>query len=263
MLSLILSPRYSEDSIALWRAAQEEGYKVHRLQSWRVPSELEFIDNVTVYGEALFAAAVSQQLSLSLLEPHFQWLSEIPFDYKLRQVDFMTLGEASKISSKKFIKPADDKNFPAKVYKHGQEIPNLRTLSLLTPTLVSDEVNFEIEFRCFILEGELKTFSPYSVNGVLAKNLEGIWQASDNQYKAANKFITKVLRELSNTLPPAVVVDVGEITGKGWAIVEANPAWASGIYGCAPKEVLKVISRTSIKTDKLSSEDKKWVIKRE
>lgn len=38
-----------------------------------------------------------------------------------------------------------------------------------------------------------------------------------------------------------VVLDIGTISGRGWAVVEANAAWGSGIYGCDPMEVLGVI----------------------
>jgi hypothetical protein len=39
------------------------------------------------------------------------------------------------------------------------------------------------------------------------------------------------------------VIDVGRIKGKGWAIIETNQAWASGLYGCGPMQVLKVLAQ--------------------
>jgi hypothetical protein len=41
------------------------------------------------------------------------------------------------------------------------------------------------------------------------------------------------------------VIDVGRIPGKGWAIIEINQAWASGIYGCDPGRVLDVLEMAS------------------
>jgi hypothetical protein len=38
-----------------------------------------------------------------------------------------------------------------------------------------------------------------------------------------------------------VVVDVGVIPGRGWAAVELNACWASGVYGCDPAAVLGVL----------------------
>jgi hypothetical protein len=37
------------------------------------------------------------------------------------------------------------------------------------------------------------------------------------------------------------VLDVGIITNRGWAVIEQNAAWGSGIYGCDPVQVLEVI----------------------
>jgi hypothetical protein len=43
-----------------------------------------------------------------------------------------------------------------------------------------------------------------------------------------------------------VVVDVGRMTGRGWGVVEANPAWASGLCGCDPAGVLPVLRRATV-----------------
>ena len=40
------------------------------------------------------------------------------------------------------------------------------------------------------------------------------------------------------------VVDIGLIKDNGWAVIESNQAWASGIYGCDPYGVLTVIQNT-------------------
>ena len=40
------------------------------------------------------------------------------------------------------------------------------------------------------------------------------------------------------------VIDVGIIPKLGWAIIESNQAWASGIYGCEPTEALKVMAES-------------------
>lgn len=46
-------------------------------------------------------------------------------------------------------------------------------------------------------------------------------------------------------LPSAVTVDVGLLAGGGWAVVEANCAWASGGYACDPDRVLDVVLRAA------------------
>ena len=42
-------------------------------------------------------------------------------------------------------------------------------------------------------------------------------------------------------LPLAFVLDVGLVEGRGWAVVEFNPAWCSGLLGADPTAVLSVL----------------------
>ena len=259
MSTLILPPRYTPDSIALYSAAVEAGWNVERLQSWRVPSHLRFL-NVALYGEPLFGAVVADQLSLVLLEPSFHWLTQIPKKYLLRKVLFTTLAEARKHSERAFIKPADDKCFQARIYDEGSMLPSSDVLSNNTPVLISEPVSWNIEFRFFILNGKIKTFSPYSRNGNSLQDEN--WKTSPAKTKKAQDFCLQAINELAASLPPSVVVDVGEIVDRGWAIVEANPSWASGIYGCEPSKILHVIARACLKKDEVSVEDKKWVVER-
>ena len=63
-------------------------------------------------------------------------------------------------------------------------------------------------------------------------------------------------------VPPAVVIDVGKISGSGWAVVEANPVFGSGIYKCDPIKVLPVLARSLVPVQKISQSDRQWVIQR-
>jgi hypothetical protein len=42
-----------------------------------------------------------------------------------------------------------------------------------------------------------------------------------------------------------VVVDVGLIAGRGWAVIEFNAAWGAGLNGCDPEKVLPAILEAS------------------
>jgi hypothetical protein len=66
MPTLILPPRYTSDSIALWKAAIDLDWNVERLHEWQVPTDLQQQQNV-VYGEPLFASFVAEKLSLKLI----------------------------------------------------------------------------------------------------------------------------------------------------------------------------------------------------
>lgn len=261
--TLILPPRYSEDSIALYRAASVEGWQVKRLQGWRIPENFDRERNFAVYGEALFCAVVCDQLNLSLIEPPFSWLSNLPENYTLRKIQSLKFRDALKFNQTAFFKPADDKCFPAKIYKSGNELSAFTSLSETTPVIISEPVKWKVEFRFFITDNEVKTFSPYSRNGELIKNENDEWIATDRENKEAFEFCQKLIEECRENIPPAVVIDIGEIEGRGWAVVEANPCWASGIYGCDSTNVLQVLKRACIKTNQISNANLKWIVKRD
>ena len=113
-----------------------------------------------------------------------------------------------------------------------------------------------------MLEQKIATLSVYSRNSTLAEDENGEWLASEQEIEAAIDFIQLILEDESVSMPPAFVLDVGEIKGRGWAVVEANPAWAAGIYGCDPIEILPVLQRSCIATDNLSEKDTQWQINR-
>jgi hypothetical protein len=43
--TLVLTPRYTDDSQLLWRAAGRIGWHVERLQTWRVPDHLRNLED--------------------------------------------------------------------------------------------------------------------------------------------------------------------------------------------------------------------------
>jgi hypothetical protein len=259
---LILPPRYTIDSIALYGAAIEMGWEVERLQSWRAPEYLK-VKDVAIYGEPLFGAVISEELSLYLLEPSFNWLANLPYQYRLRTVTFTSLEEAKKVKEPAFIKPADDKCFQATVYESGSSLLTNEVLPGTTPVLVSDPVSWEMEFRFFILNRSIATHSPYSKNGDLIRpNEYEKWQSLPVEQAEALTFCNSILMNQSVAIPPSVVIDIGYIRGRGWAVVEANASWASGIYGCDPKAVLTVISRACVKRTAVRVEDTEWILTR-
>jgi hypothetical protein len=68
MPTLILSPRYSDDSITLRRAAIALAWDVMRLSSWQCPEDFEPEEPV-LFAEPLFNQAVAEQLGLAVIEP--------------------------------------------------------------------------------------------------------------------------------------------------------------------------------------------------
>ena len=160
------------------------------------------------------------------------------------------------------MKPADDKSFPAGVVATAEGLPRLGLLPEETPVLVAEPVAWEAEVRCFVLEREVATFAPYLRDGELARDAEGRWSPPSPADAEALAYARAVLAHPAVPLPPAVVVDVGRVGGRGWAVIEANAAWGSGLYGCDPERVLQVVRRACRPRGVLAEEDLPWLVER-
>ena len=115
--------------------------------------------------------------------------------------------------------------------------------------LVQEIVEWTIEYRCFVLDRNVAAVSVYWRDGKLAKSADGEWRATEAELNEASEFCTRMLRDRSVAIPDAVVLDVGIIKDRGWAAVECNAAFASGLYGCDPAAVLGVLRRTCVLRD--------------
>src|SRR3954462_14347707 len=118
MPTLILSPRYSDDSIKLRRAAVALGWDVMRLASWRCPEDFEPEEPV-LFAEPLFNEAVAEQLGLRVIGPPEDFLARLPREYVRRDVRLLAAAEARTLPGPVFLKPPNHKTFPARVYASG------------------------------------------------------------------------------------------------------------------------------------------------
>jgi hypothetical protein len=248
MPTLLLSARQTDDAQKLWRACIDEKWDVVRVHGWRVP-EISSKD-LAVYGEPLFAHHVAQSMGLQLLEPPIDWLPKLPHHWRCRDVQLTTLADARKITNRSFIKPADEKCFDARIYPSGGDLPGPGPLPEDLAVLVQEVVEWTTEFRCFILGRKLLTASPYWHNGQLAKSEDGSWSSGNDQLEDATRFCNSVLQDPTVPLSDAIALDVGIIQNRGWAVVECNAAFSSGIYGCDPVEVLHVLQRACFRLAK-------------
>ncbi len=239
--TLILTPRHTSDSQLLWRAAIRLGWRVERLQSWRIPEHLAGVAEPVLYVEALFGPALAEEMGVRLLEPPDDWLVRLPAEYRLREIRLTTLDEARASTASAFVKPPGDKSFPARVYT-GAELPD--HLAGDMPVLVSEVVDWESEFRCFVLDRELRAFSIYARDGELQE--ENDFACTDAEAAELTAFVTRLLADARVDLPRAVVIDAGRVAGRGWACVELNGAWGAGIYGCDPEAALGVIRHATL-----------------
>lgn len=242
MPTLVFTPRYTADSQALWKAAGHLGWKTERLTAWKVPEHLRTLPDPVLYGEALFGPALAEQLGLVLLNPPEDWLVRLPEEFRLRDIVLTTLGTARASLHRAFVKPPNDKSFPASVYT-GSDLPPEYPDEM--PVLVSEIVRWEKEFRCFILDRSLRTYSVYSRHGELQHHQA--FSSSPEENRELEDFATRLLADPRVDLPRAAVVDMGKIEGRGWACVEQNAAWGAGIYGCDPSAVLEVVQHAASK----------------
>lgn len=241
--TLLLSSRNAEDNQLIWRAAVKRGWTVERIKGIRIP-EID-AERIVIYIESLFAQTIARQLGLRLMELENNWLPTIPSVYRQRDVRLTTLADIPESTLPLFLKPPNEKSFPAKVYDSISSL--LRDYDPSTPLLAATPVKWESEFRCFCLDGHVRTISPYLRSGDLS-SMDGFAATEDELDQAVN-FAERLLHDERVDVPRAIVIDVGTIVGCGWAVVEANAAWGSGIYGCDPDEVLDVVKHATVKCD--------------
>src|SRR5207302_388924 len=101
-----------------------------------------------------------------------------------------------------FVKPAEEKCFPARVYAAGHELPGDDVLPGSTPVLVSEPVDWELDVRTFALDGQVLTLSPYWREGRLAQAEDGSWPATEHEALPRRSSVTRerpCLRPLSST----------------------------------------------------------------
>src|SRR5579885_145520 len=251
---LITQPRVGTSHnviLALQVAARDQGWEVlPALSGWRLDEELTKSGKKGVpYGSQTFCEVIAQQMGWTLKQNSFDWLAKIHPYYLKRQVEFMTLGEAKKITRRKFIKPADDKCFDAKVYEPGEFKPH-ETIQDDYPVLVSEPVEFDLEYRTFV-DNRVRTWSNYIMYEHIADPKYWNMVPLDEE-RLPHDLVNDLLHDMEyhdmgvTTVPS--VIDVGRIKGKGWAIIETNQAWASGLYGCDPGQVLKVLEKSCERT---------------
>lgn len=237
--TLLVPQLLNHDAIAVWRAAAEAGWEVVRVGGAAIGPELHE-KNICVFGPLCFGDAMRAVLPLALIEPADDWLCGLPQRFLMRRVEMMSLAEARSLDTPAFIKPPRQKEFPAAVYGCRCEDAIPVSFGSDRQVIVAEPVSFEWEVRLFVLDRNIAASSPYSYQ---RKRPSASCPVETSG--AALRFGRTLLEAPQIPIPPAVVIDVGFIDGRGWAVVEANPAWASTLYSANPSEVLPVLRRAS------------------
>jgi hypothetical protein len=139
----------------------------------------------------------------------------------------------------RFIKSAGGKEFDARVYDSGRDLPHGQMIADSLPILIQEVVHWDVEYRCFVSDKSVKAASSYWRHGKESRNENGNW--SNAELPEAVEFCSEFLRDSKVRTPAACVIDVGIIRSTGWGVIECNAAWSSGIYGCDGAAVLPVL----------------------
>jgi ATP-grasp domain, R2K clade family 2 len=242
---LVLGARYSDDSRLLGEAARIKGWQVVRLASSQITDELHQSE-CRVYAEGFLAEHLAHELGLVLLRPADDALAQLEFDFAKRQVSYCRAEDFKRPTSSAFIKPADQKLFPARVYTANAPIVGLEHLQPDDPILISEVVTFSREYRFFIRDRQVLTGSIYLLADEIPQVPIGYEGEGDPLWQGAIEFARQVASQTKLELPRSVVLDVGLVESGKWAVIEFNPVWASGIYGCDPLRVLECLEASQL-----------------
>ncbi|MEU2514118.1 ATP-grasp domain-containing protein [Streptomyces syringium] len=258
---LALAPQYTPTRELLASSARRRGMGVEVLPArGGVTGTTVEEDGGHYYGGPVFAAGVVDELAVALLEPDDGWLAGLPHVFTRRHITTSTLGEARRLSGPAFVKPPSDKSFRAAVHDTGGSLPEDPELPPESPVLISEVVTWAAEFRLFVLDGEVRTGSQYATYG----RSESVPLDGHPHRDAVLEFAGDLLATCGDSLPSAVVVDVGLLTtpengaGSDWAVVEANMAWFSDCYAADPDRALDVVLRAAGPRARITDRDRRF-----
>ena len=120
-----------------------------------------------------------------------------------------------------FIKPKNKlKKFTGFIIKSIDDLNKINNAGDSTKVICSEPVNFISEYRCPVINGEIKDLCYYS---------------GDSNIKIDKSIVQKMVKEFLNS-PKAYCIDVGVLSSGETALIEVNDAFSIGIYSMS-KEV--------------------------
>lgn len=176
--------------------------------------------------------------------PGANWMSLVPEELAGRIVNTGVVKEMSRGTI--WAKPAEVKipsmlpGWWTKTAVHYLNNP-AETLYQWTETFLS---GLDHEHRVFMLDGVPVTWSAYLVEGVV-----GVWGIGSPYTDDAVEFASLVAKSMGADFPPTCSLDVGRLPNGRWVVVEANPAWSSGPYGCNLGKLVTVLDRACHEND--------------
>lgn len=237
---------------ALLLAASATGWETVTCDGEQLPPAVR---EPAVYATTDRATRAATALDLALLEPPFDLLARVPERFLRRRVHFARFADLSRLTGRAFVKPADplDKWFDAGLYSDARDIRTRNRDRPQAPVLVSEPVEWSAEYRYFVLDGRVIASSPYLALG------RAVWRGAKGEAAPGGRVVAEsVCAALGAACPPALVVDVGRIEDRGWAVVEFNPIWSAGLLGARAENVLPALRRATRTRPELTKEDEQF-----
>jgi hypothetical protein len=230
---LLLHHRADCNTNDIWRAAIQAGWSTERVDMAGRVIIPEGTPKVRYYGNTLHMEMIERFLPIRCLPLDLTVLASTPLTK--RRVRLMRAEELGHLTEVAFIKPAQNKWFPAKVYEAGDSPKRSQGGAGLPSDLiyVQEPVDMINEIRCFCLDGKIHTASYYRIGHEYCPL--GIDEVD------RPKVLDDMVAELAPYYPRGVVLDFAYTRYHEWVFLEPNEAWASGIYGCDPVKCLEVI----------------------
>jgi hypothetical protein len=261
MPTLVLSTWSLPASKALADAARQAGWRAY---AYDENPDIKPQGKLIFYGGTDQALAIARRFHLALLEPPLDLLAKLPLEFRLRSVEYARFSDLARLNAPTFVKPADalNKSFDPGIYVSGRDIRALKGVDGNSPVLLAESVEWSAEYRCFIREGEVAAWSPYISFGrpVWRPFRQGTLEGQGPP--SVLSFCKRLFSRAGVSFPPAFVMDVGLIDDRGWAVVEFNPVWCSGVLGADPRKLLAVLDRACQDERRLSTADHRWVLER-
>jgi hypothetical protein len=227
-LNLLISDKADTERDALADAFVRHGGEVHRIGRFWDPPVFPR-ETVRVYGADSFCLVLQQKLGFDLCSPDDELLMRVPVSFLKRRLEMRTLAEVSSGPFPVFIKPVTPKQFRGAVYSSASALAEeCRGLTPDIKVFVAEQVRLTAEVRSFVLDEQVLDAAVY----------EGSADIAD-----AVMFVREVIDAVK--LPRALVIDVGFIADRGWAVVEFNAAWGAGLNGCDAEKVLPAVIAAS------------------
>ena len=254
MPSLICSSRYTIDSQTLRKTAQQLGWETLRLDGNRIPDWFDPPDgNFAFFYTAPHVFDIGKQLHRTLLGCNADWAVNLPPELLRRELCQTTLADALDTIENHFVKHSVSKAFPAAIYNPQSLAEATSSIHPDSLVHVGEPVRWTHEYRCFVAKGKVMAVSPYVYNGIIVKDYDSFPTVTDSELSAVRVFAESVLDHQNVDCPNGFVLDVGMIADRGWAVVECNECWASGIYDCDPVAVLETLLCGNVESGTMQS----------